>query len=76
MKDGGEFNLPRTQSELAHELATSRESVARALGDLRRCRIISSEGRVVTILSARGLEEMAQGEGEGSPQGPGTHRRK
>ena len=34
--DGGTFTLPGTQSDLAHQLATSRESVARALADLRR----------------------------------------
>jgi len=34
--DGGTFRLSRTQSDLASELATSRESVARALSDLRK----------------------------------------
>ena len=61
-KDGGSFVLSGTQSDLAHELATSRESVARALGDLRRGGIISSEGRRVKILSLKGLVELAEGE--------------
>ena len=63
LMEGGRFSLPRTQSALAHELATSRESVARALGDLRRCGFIETEGRQVTIRSLRGLEDVAQGEG-------------
>ncbi len=62
LEDGGSFRLSRTQTELAHELATSRESVARALGDMRRRGIISTEGRRVTILSLRRLVDMAQGE--------------
>ena len=61
-RDGGRFVLPGTQSEMAHRLATSRESVARALGELRRGGIISTAGREVTILSVRGLEEVARGE--------------
>jgi CRP-like cAMP-binding protein len=59
---GRSFNLARTQSELAHELATTRESVARALADLRRRGFIQTQGRMVTILSVRGLEGVAQGE--------------
>jgi CRP/FNR family transcriptional regulator len=58
---GGAFTLSRTQTEIAHELATSRESVARALSDLRRRGIISTAGRRVTILSPRGLEDSALG---------------
>ena len=67
LEDGGSFSLTRTQSDLAHELATSRESVARALGDLRRKGIISTQGRRVTILSLRGLADLARG---GEPPGP------
>ncbi|MGW8265363.1 MAG: Crp/Fnr family transcriptional regulator, partial [Longimicrobiales bacterium] len=62
LREGGRFRLSRTQSALAHELATTRESVARALGDLRRNGIIETEGRRVTIRSLRGLEEVARGE--------------
>lgn len=61
LADGGIFRLDRTQSELAHELATSRESVARALGELRKQGIISTGGRRVTILSLGGLVEVSQG---------------
>lgn len=61
-KDGGSFELSRTQSELAQELATSRESVARALGEMRRHGIISTRGRKVTIRSLRALVDVAEGE--------------
>jgi CRP/FNR family transcriptional regulator len=61
-KEGGSFVLPGTQSDLAHQLATSRESVARALGDLRRKKVIATEGRRVTILSLVHLVDIAQGE--------------
>jgi CRP/FNR family transcriptional regulator len=62
LEDGGSFRLTRTQATLAHELATSRESVARALGDMRRRGIISTEGRRVTIVSLRALLGLARGE--------------
>jgi CRP-like cAMP-binding protein len=61
-RDGGTFTLQGTQSDLAHLLATSRESVARALGDLRRKGVISTEGRSVTIKSLSKLVDLAQGE--------------
>lgn len=61
-EEGGSFQLKRTQSELAQELATSRESVARALGEMRKHGIISTRGRQVTIRSLRGLMEVAEGE--------------
>ncbi len=61
-RKGGTFVLGGTQSDLAHQLATSRESVARALGDLRRNEVISTEGRRVTILSLARLVDIAQGE--------------
>jgi len=62
LQESGSFALSRTQSDLAHELATTRESVARALGDFRRKGYIRTSGREVTILSVRGLEEVAEGE--------------
>lgn len=61
-KDGGRFDLSGTQSDLANELATSRESVARALGNLRRKGIISSKGRKITIRSLAALTDVARGE--------------
>jgi CRP/FNR family transcriptional regulator len=65
LAEGGSFMVARTQSELAHELATSRESVARALSHLRKRRIIETSGREVTIRSVRGLEDLARGEEPG-----------
>lgn len=62
LRIGGSFKLARTQSDLANELATSRESVARALGDLRQKGIIQTAGRQVTIISLSGLENQAHGE--------------
>lgn len=61
-EEGGVFDLSGTQSDLAHELATSRESVARALGSLRREGIISTEGRRITIHSLEALKDVAHGE--------------
>jgi CRP/FNR family transcriptional regulator len=62
LKDGGSFKLPRTQSDLAHELATSRETVARALSAMRKSDILDTEGPRVTILSLQRLEHVASGE--------------
>jgi len=59
MRDGGSFELSRTQADLAHELATSRESVARALGRFRKDGFIRKNGRTVTILSVSDLERVA-----------------
>ena len=59
---GVTFELPGTQSDLAHELATSRESVARALGSLRKEGVISTEGRQITIHSMAALKDAAQKE--------------
>lgn len=67
LTNGGTFKLSRTQSELAHELATSRESVARALADLRQKGVIQTEGRQVTILSIGKLEVLARGEEASDP---------
>jgi CRP/FNR family transcriptional regulator len=61
-EDGGTFDLSGTQSDLAHELATSRESVARALGGLRKEGMISTEGRRITIHSLASLRDVAHGE--------------
>lgn len=66
-KDGGEFVLSGTQTDLAHELATSRESVARALADLRQRKVIATKGRRVAILSLRGLVDSAHEERAPTP---------
>jgi CRP/FNR family transcriptional regulator len=59
------FVLPRTQDELAAELATTRESVARALAHLRREGMISQKGSTVRILRPAALQSMAfRGRGE------------
>ncbi len=62
MRNGHTFRLGKTQTELAKELATSRESVARALGDLRRQGILSTRGQEITVLSVSGLVDIARGE--------------
>jgi CRP/FNR family transcriptional regulator, cyclic AMP receptor protein len=59
--DGAELRLPRTQEELASELATTRESVARAFGRLRSTGAIAQRGPRITIMSAAALEAAASG---------------
>ncbi len=59
LRDGGEFTLPRTQEELAAELATTRESVARALARLRKEETIRQEGARIRIVSLDRLERAA-----------------
>ena len=61
--NGMEFDLPRTQEEMAAELATTRESVARALSSLRRAKVIAQKGARVRILDLVGLESAAFGGG-------------
>ena len=61
LRDGGAFMLPHTQGQMAQLLATTRESVARALSDLRSHGIIRQEGRQVELLSVAGLERVAEG---------------
>ena len=58
-----EFDLPRTQEEMAAELATTRESVARALSALRRSKVIAQKGARVRILDLARLENAAFGGG-------------
>ncbi|HET7322031.1 MAG TPA: Crp/Fnr family transcriptional regulator [Longimicrobiaceae bacterium] len=59
LKDGGAFDLPRTQEEMAAELATTRESVARALARLRRSGAIAQQGSRVRIAEVAALERAA-----------------
>jgi CRP/FNR family transcriptional regulator len=59
---GGGFDLPRTQEELASELATTRESVARALSLLRREGAIAQRGARAEILDLAALERAAYAE--------------
>jgi CRP-like cAMP-binding protein len=62
LADGIAFELPRTQDQLAAELATTRESVARALSRLRREGIITQDGTRITINSVAHLEAIARRE--------------
>lgn len=55
LRDGGEFHLHGTQSALAAELATSRESVARALAGLRDAGAIAQRGPRIRIVSVAAL---------------------
>jgi CRP-like cAMP-binding protein len=57
--DGQSFDLPRTQEEMAAELATTRESVARALARLRREGAIEQRGARVRIVSLAALQQVA-----------------
>jgi CRP-like cAMP-binding protein len=59
--NGMEFEMPRTQEEMAAELATTRESVARALSGLRRAKVIAQKGARVRILDLVQLEDAAFG---------------
>jgi CRP-like cAMP-binding protein len=61
LRTGGRFTLPCTQEQLARELATTREGVARALAALRRDGIIAQAGRQVEILDVARLDAAAQG---------------
>ncbi|HEX8360598.1 MAG TPA: Crp/Fnr family transcriptional regulator [Longimicrobium sp.] len=58
-REGAEFRLPRTQEELASELATTRESVARALARLRREGAIEQRGTHVRIVNLDRLQAVA-----------------
>jgi CRP-like cAMP-binding protein len=58
---GTTFELRATHAQLAAELATSRESISRALSELRRRRVIAQQGTRVEILEPRRLEELASG---------------
>ena len=61
-EDGGTFVLSSTHTELAHQLATSRESVARAFAHFRHEGWIEQEGRRITLRSISALELQAEGE--------------
>lgn len=58
-RDGGSFELPRTQEALAAELATTRESVSRALSRLQREGIIVRRGARIVVRSVARLEAVA-----------------
>lgn len=60
LMDGGSFPLDATQEELAHTLAVARESVARALGALRRAGVVQQSGACIRIIDARRLMQVAE----------------
>ncbi|HET7274840.1 MAG TPA: Crp/Fnr family transcriptional regulator [Longimicrobiaceae bacterium] len=57
----GGFELPRTQEQLAAELATTRESVARALSNLRKTGVIEQSGARIRIIDLKRLQKEAYG---------------
>jgi len=61
LRPGGEFRMVRTQAQLASELATSRETVARALGSFREQRWIDQRGRDVVLIDPAALEAVVKG---------------
>jgi CRP/FNR family transcriptional regulator len=66
---GGEFRLPRTQEELAAELATTREGVARALRRLRADGVIRQRGAAIEVLQPEELRRRGRVEGTPAPRG-------
>jgi CRP/FNR family transcriptional regulator, cyclic AMP receptor protein len=57
--DGVSFELPRTGEQLAAELATTRESISRALSRLRKEGVIDGSGSRIRIASVKRLRAMA-----------------
>jgi CRP-like cAMP-binding protein len=58
-RDSG-YDMPLTQSVLADALGLSTVHINRVLQDLRRARLIASEGRFLRILDWRGLAEAGE----------------
>jgi CRP/FNR family transcriptional regulator len=58
---GIECELNITKSQLASQLGTISETLSRALGKLRDMRIITVEGKKITILQKEALEGIASG---------------
>lgn len=59
------FTMLLSQDELSHVLATSRESIARALAELRTSNVIEQRGSRIRVLDAESLFELSQaGESE------------
>ena len=59
-----EFNLLLSQDELAHVLSTTRESVARALSELRSAGVIEQRGSRIRVKDPQLLLEWSQMEGQ------------
>lgn len=58
-RDGAEFEIPVTQEAMANALATTRESVGRALARFRDRGFIEQVGARVRLLDLAGLQEVA-----------------
>ena len=54
------FNLVLSQDELAHALGTSRESIARSLGDMRTAGVIEQRRSLIRVLDPQALIEWSQ----------------
>ena len=54
------FNMTLSQDEMAQVLGTSRESVARALGNLRNAGVIEQRGSTIRIVDAAALLAWSQ----------------
>jgi CRP/FNR family transcriptional regulator len=61
LRPGGQFRMVRTQAQLAAELATSRETVARALKRFRSEGWIEQQGRDVVLADPSALEALVHG---------------
>lgn len=55
----GKCNLPLTHEEIASMTATSRETVTRVLGRMKRARLIRIQGTSLTVLQPGELERLA-----------------
>jgi len=54
------FNLSLTHQEIADSIGSTRETVSRLFSDLRRKRLVESEGAALAITNRSGLESMVQ----------------
>jgi CRP-like cAMP-binding protein len=57
-----ELDVPLTRHEMATLIATSRESVVRALTSMRARGVVSTAARRITIRDVSGLRRYARGE--------------
>lgn len=60
LDNGVEFEIPLPQQQLANEVATTREGVARALARLRREGIIEQQGARIRVLDVGRLTEWSE----------------
>jgi CRP/FNR family transcriptional regulator len=55
----GRCMMPLTHEEIASMTATTRETVTRVLGQLKRDQLISIRGAALTVLQPQALERLA-----------------